>query len=75
MNSCWRPVPGAPAGGSEITWNAQAGVLMAFGSSGRYSAFLGYRHMEIELQEDDERAEVETTVTFTGPVLGLRIAL
>lgn len=63
------------AGGTEITWNAQAGVMMAFGDSGRYSGYLGYRHMEIELQEEDERAEVETTVTFTGPVVGLRVGL
>jgi hypothetical protein len=63
------------AGDTELTWNALAGVGYALGSSGRYTAFLGYRYMEIELEEEDARAEVELQNKLGGFITGLRIAI
>lgn len=62
----------ASAGGSELTWNAWTGVGYAFGASGRYALLAGYRYMEIEFEEEDARAEIESQIKLGGFIAGLK---
>ncbi len=62
----------ASAGGTELTWNAWTGVGYSFGAGGRYALFAGYRYMEIEFEEEDQRAEVESQVKLGGFITGLK---
>lgn len=57
------------AGDTDQTLNAVAGFGYSFGRSGKYSLLLGYRHMEIELEEGG----VETEMEMSGPMFGLKI--
>ena len=61
------------AGGTELTWNALVGVGYALGASGRYTLLAGYRYMEIEFEEEDQRAEIESQVKLGGFFAGLKI--
>jgi hypothetical protein len=63
------------AGGTELTWNAIAGVGYTFGKTGKYTALAGYRYMDMEYKEDDARAEVETHQVLSGAIVGLAIRL
>ena len=63
------------AGGSELTWSGLGGVGYSFGKEGRYTALAGYRHLEMELKERDDRAEVETQATLSGGFIALAIRL
>ncbi|HVR98434.1 MAG TPA: hypothetical protein VMW27_17605, partial [Thermoanaerobaculia bacterium] len=63
----------ASAGGTELTWNAMLGLGYTFGASGRYALFAGYRYMEIEFEEEDQQAEIESQVKLGGFLTGLRI--
>ena len=63
------------AGGTELTLNGLGGVGYSFGKDGRYTALAGYRYLEIELKEDDARAEVETQATLSGAFIALAIGL
>lgn len=57
------------AGDTDLTLNATGGFGIGLGQSGKYALLVGYRHMEIELEE----GEVETDLTMSGPILGFRI--
>jgi hypothetical protein len=57
-------------GDSDSTWNALAYLGYRFSIKNTPSALLlGYRHMEINLEEGD----LETELTLSGPITALRI--
>jgi hypothetical protein len=60
------------AGGTELTWNAWTGLGYSFGAGGRHALLAGYRYMEIEFEEEDRRAEVESQVKLGGFIAGLK---
>jgi hypothetical protein len=62
----------ASAGGSELTWSALAGAGWTFGEGGRHALLGGYRYMEIEFEEEDQRAEVETQLKLAGPYFAVK---
>jgi hypothetical protein len=59
------------AGGTELTWSAFPSLSYAFGDGGA-ALLAGYRHMEIAFEE---AGGVESELSLSGPVLGLRMAL
>ncbi|HET9765780.1 MAG TPA: hypothetical protein VFS60_02965 [Thermoanaerobaculia bacterium] len=59
-------------GGTELAWNTMAGVGYTW-AEGRHALLAGYRYMQIELDEKDERAEVKTTLTLNGPYFGYQL--
>lgn len=61
----------ASTGGSEFTWGGVLDFGYKLGQSNRYTLIAGYRYLKIELQEDDERAEVESRLTMSGLHTGL----
>jgi hypothetical protein len=64
----------ASAGGSELIWSSWTGVGFSFGSERDKAVILGYKYMEIEFREDDERAEIEAQNKFGGFVTGLKFS-
>ena len=58
------------AGDTELSWNALAGFGWRFGGDLNKALLLGWRHMEIEIEEDGR----ETDLTFDGPVVGVHFA-
>ena len=54
-------------GDTESSWNALAGFGWKFGGDNDNAVLLGWRHMEIEVEEDGR----ETDVTFDGPIAGV----
>ena len=61
------------AGGTEMTWNALLGFGRTFGKEGRHTLLAGYRHMAVELKEEDRNAEVESELTLSGPYLAAKL--
>ena len=59
------------AGSTDFTWNAAALFGYRFGEDDDFVLHFGYRIMQIELDEEDRLAEVETEIEFAGPLLGL----
>jgi hypothetical protein len=59
-------------GGTELAWNTMAGGGYTW-ADGRHTLLAGYRYMQIELKERDQRAEVETTLTLNGPYFGYQL--
>jgi len=57
-------------GGTELTLNGQALFNYQFGQSGKYGLHFGYRYMDMEIKESVEGVEIETELTYSGPVLG-----
>jgi hypothetical protein len=57
-------------GGTELTLNGQAFFKYQIGQSGRYGLLLGYRYMNLELKEKVEGVDIETDLTYSGPVFG-----
>jgi len=57
-------------GGTELTLNGQAFFKYQLGQSGRYGLLLGYRYMGMEIEERVEGIDIETDLTFSGPVFG-----
>jgi hypothetical protein len=60
-------------GGTELTWNAVAAFGYELGQTGRYLLIAGYRHMNMEMKEEDQRAEVESEVTLSGAFLAFAV--
>ncbi len=58
------------AGGSDGSWNAFLVAGYHFGSRDQYAVRVGYRHMEIELGDEDRAARVETDIVLSGPLVG-----
>lgn len=64
----------ASTGGTELTWDALAGIGYSFGESGRYTLIAGYRYMDIELEKDNDLGQIDAEVTLSGFISGLRIS-
>ena len=62
----------ASTGGSELTWSALVGAGWTFGEDGRHALLGGYRYMEVEFEEEDRNAEVETQLKLAGPYLAVK---
>ena len=58
------------SGSTDFTWNAAALFGYRFGEDDDYVLHVGYRIMQIELDEEDQLAEVETEIEFAGPLVG-----
>jgi len=59
----------ASTGGTDYTWSAGPGLSWGFGRNGAYAITAGYRHMQIDFQDDKG---LDARMTLSGPVLGLR---
>jgi opacity protein-like surface antigen len=70
LGAHWRTVLRADlsGGGTELAWSANAGLGYAF--SAQHAVFAGYRYLQVDLKERDQRADVETTITLDGLYLG-----
>jgi hypothetical protein len=64
----------ASTGGTELTWDALAGIGYSFGESDRYRLIAGYRHMDIEFEKDNDLGQIDAEVTLSGFFSGLRIS-
>jgi len=60
----------AGAGDTDLTWNVSGLFAFHFGKDNRYNALMGYRHMEIEVEETSGAITVKTEVTMSGPIAG-----
>ena len=60
----------AGAGDSDLTWNVSGLFAFHFGKDDRYNALIGYRHMEIEVEETSGAITVKTELTMSGPMTG-----
>ncbi|MGB5552238.1 MAG: hypothetical protein WBO74_17280, partial [Thermoanaerobaculia bacterium] len=57
-------------GDTELTLNGQAFFKYQIGQSGKYGLLLGYRYMSLEIEERVEGVDIETDLTYSGPVFG-----
>ena len=55
---------------ADLTLNGQAFFKYQIGQSGRYGLLLGYRYMNLEIKERVEGVDIETDLTYSGPVFG-----
>ena len=55
------------AGDSEEDWSATAQLGWRFGGDLRHAVLVGWRHLELELEEDGR----QTDVSFDGPLVGV----
>jgi len=60
-------------GDTDVTWNAVGTVGVRFGDTGKYSLRFGYRQMEMDFENDDSGAKIETDITFSGAIAGFVI--
>jgi hypothetical protein len=65
----WQMQADASTGGTDYTWSAGPTLGWAFGRMGRYGIQAGYRHMEIDFQDEDG---LDAKMTLSGVLLGLR---
>jgi hypothetical protein len=61
----------ASTGGTDSTWSASPSLAWSFGE-GRFALLAGYRHMAIDFGDE---GGLESEMTLSGPVLGLRLSL
>jgi len=64
----------ASGGETEGTWNLLAAASYQFGQNKDKSFTLGYRHMEIDLEDDNGRTKVGNDMSFSGPFMALGFA-
>jgi hypothetical protein len=58
-------------GDTEQTWNLLGTAGVRFGKTDKYSLAFGWRHMDIEMEDDDSSGvEIGTDLTLSGPVVG-----
>jgi hypothetical protein len=67
----WQMQADASTGGTRSTWSAGPTLGYGFGRTGRYTATVGYRRMEVDFDTHDG---VDATMTLSGFVAGLRVA-
>ncbi len=58
-------------GDTDFTWNVVGMAGYQFGKRNQFAALLGYRHMEIELEESAGGVGVEAELTMSGPFAAL----
>jgi hypothetical protein len=62
------------AGDSELTWNTVATFGVRLGKTDKYGVRFGWRHMEIEFEDDTGLGvNVETDLTLSGPAAAFSI--
>ena len=61
------------AGGTDLTLNGIAAFTYQFGKTGKYSLGLGYRYMNIEIEEKKEGVTTKTDLTMSGAFAGFMI--
>ena len=61
-------------GETDLTWNAVGNVGYSFGTEDRYTVLAGYRHMVIDLDDEEgpNGGTIEAEMTFTGPFVAFR---
>ena len=57
-------------GDTDFSWNVQGVVGWMFGARDQFGLLVGYRHMEMELEDRVDDVKVEVTQTMTGPMAG-----
>lgn len=57
-------------GDTDLSWNAVGTLGVKFGEGDRYGVQFGYRHMELDFENDDDDVKVETTIKMSGPIAG-----
>lgn len=58
------------SGGTELTWSMFPSLQYSFGD-GRYGLLAGYRHLEIQFEEE---GGLDAELAMSGPVLGFRMS-
>jgi hypothetical protein len=58
------------SGGTDGTWSAAAVFGYHFGAEDQFALRFGYRHLAIEIEEDDRLATVESEIAMSGPQVG-----
>jgi hypothetical protein len=58
-------------GDTDQAVNASAYLGHRFGREQRFTVLAGYRHLDLEMDDDNELVEVSTELTMSGPALGL----
>ena len=67
----WGDVAG---GGTEFTWNAGTVFGYGWGASDQFALRVGWRYMDIEIEETGELSKYTTEIAASGPVLGFTFA-
>ena len=63
----------ASTGGTDLTWSAQAGVGYAYGKRRQHAVLVGYKYMDIDLQEPSgPRVDIDVNAQMAGPYLALK---
>lgn len=60
----------AGAGDTDLTWNVVGTLGFHFGSKDQYNVVFGYRHLVMEIEDDDDGIRVEAETTMSGPFAG-----
>ncbi len=58
------------AGDTDQAFNVAAYIGYQFGRDGRFGVLGGYRHLDLEIKDDDSLVETRTELTMSGPALG-----
>ena len=60
-------------GGTDLTWNAQAGVGYAYGKHRQHAVMAGYRYTDIDLSDQPgERVDIDIEAQLAGPYVALK---
>ena len=54
-------------GGTDLSWNAAGSFGVRLGKTDLFNLRLGWRHMHLEVKNDDAPVEIESETTLTGP--------
>lgn len=63
------------AGGTELSWSLAAVFGYSFGARDQFAVRFGYRHLEIELEEEGRLAVVKSDITMSGPLVGFTFSI
>lgn len=61
------------AGGTELTWSASPSLGWSFGAERRYTLQAGYRRMVVDFDTADASADIDSRMTLSGFLVGLRV--
>jgi hypothetical protein len=73
-NWIYRVRADASGGDTEGSWSALASVGYQFGKAKDKTVMFGYRHMEIDIEDDQGAATVANDMTISGPVVAINFA-
>ena len=60
-------------GDTELSWTANAGFGIWFGTNRKYGLELAYEHFELEVQDAGDLVDVKSTCQMSGPIAGFVI--